>query len=81
MNAKAMEAIKNYRAAEVPSKEDREAARDFIISVLHDAGESYADAIKLLRVIESAEWNDGWSRGYGSAKATYTPRFSLGAGS
>jgi hypothetical protein len=80
MNAKIQAAISNYSAAEKPSTEDRETARDFVLATLHEAGLSYRDAILVLRIVESGEWNDGWERGYASGQTRFQPRFVLNGG-
>jgi hypothetical protein len=77
MNAELQAAINNYNAADKPSKEDRETARDFIVATLHETGMSYRDVFLVLRIVESGEWNDGWERGYASAQARFQPSFSL----
>ena len=70
-------AIKNYDRAgygAAVSPADREAARNRVLDALEESGVPTSEAIKVLHIVESASWSDGWTRGYDSGRSYYGPR-------
>lgn len=54
------------------SPEDTEAIHHFVLStVAHVKGITLREAVKLVHMLESGHWSQGWEKGYGAAKRRY----------